>query len=358
MSSLLRQNAKQRLLDKTYEQYRKPGCNLGMKRDQIKTLHKAKGQSLGAVEKTRNLSTFKQQFTYETLIAMAIRNSPNKALTVAEIHANIAEIYPYFKTFPGSLKASIVRTLSTRNCFVRLGEPCQNYWTFTNLGRSMNTEEKSLDQNRQIGNDFSAKKKCSEAAVSRSSNSHKQSTTRKVSKPSHNPKTTHNSWSAWSQSKQAAYSAYSQAAIQVTAHSQARISTTPLHSQPASGLDVATSTVHSQANSRHAELSHYDLLRRNIHNSPLYPRVPVITPPPQQRRPEESGLKIDRVFSMNPQCSSMYQTAMQPCLQAEELLRSKIIPYHPCTLWGSQLTPNSPKLSSFVSEDKERYEDA
>lgn len=349
MSNWFYQNAKQRFVDRAYEQYEKAGHNSRIKRDQVKTLHK--GQDYGAVERKRNLSTFKQQLTYETLIAMAIRSSPNQALTVAEIHAYIAEIYPYFKTSPGGLKASIIRTLSTRNCFVKLGEPCQHYWTFKSQGNTTHVAEKSLDQ---IGIN-SSKRSCLEATVSKLSNSDKQSKTTKVSKPTRKPTGKNDNWS---QRKQDAYSACSQPVVQGTDYSLARVSTTPLHSQLAAGVDVVPPIAYTQENSRQTDLSHYDLLRCNTHNHPQYPRVPVIIPSPHLSGPEESGLKIDRVFSMNPQCFSVYQTAMPPCQPANELLQSKIVPYHPCTLWGSQVAPNLPTLSSFSSEDKERYEDA
>ena len=71
-----------------------------------------------------------------------------------------------------------------------------------------------------------------------------------------------------------------------------------------------------------------------------------------QEQPDESGIKIGQVFSLNPQPSSALSHS------PAERLPTQIIPYHPCTFRASCGTHNSPTLSSFVSEDKERYEDA
>jgi hypothetical protein len=363
------------------------------KRDQtVKTTSGDK--HYGGVKKAKYPSAFKQPFLYDTLIAMAIRNSQLQALNVAQIHAYIAEMYPYFKACPGSLKANIMRTLSSSTCFKKLGEPCEQYWTLTSKTDTCITEEprrlakttegglKTIESLPTASNKnytpYLQPTPVSSITVSktRAKFTHRNHFNHGISRNADNglKRTGSLSEKSYSQATVSTtnYTPYSQYIAMhppSTAHSQATVSRTPFsqptsvgpstaHSQATVSARVSTTpnsqpdipyTVHWPANYRQTGLTHDDKLRHYIHNSPLYPRVPVITPTTGQRQLDESGIKIGHVFSLSPQTSTV--------LSAQERLRTKVIPYHPCTFW-SYGTHNSPALSSFVSEDKERYEDA
>ena len=269
------------------------------------------------LKKAKHPSVFKQPFLYETLIAMAIRGSPMQTLNVAGIHAYIAELYPYFKACPGSLKANIIRTLSSSTCFEKLGEPCQHYWTLTSKAKTCVTKEPTV-----LGTNYA----------------------------SYSQPTNHSSSPAHSRAN-VSTTPLAQPAVCTppTAYSQATVSTY-VSKIPNTQPDPPT-TAHWDANSKQTCFTHDDLLRHYIHNSPIYPRVPVITLTGQEQ-PDETEIKIGQVFSLNPQPASTLSRS------PAERSPTQIIPYHPCTFRASRGTHNSPTLSSFVSEDKERYEDA
>ena len=276
-----------------------------------------------SVKKAKHFTAPKQPYFYETLIAMAIRSSPMKALNVAEIHAYIAELYPYFKTCPGSLKASIIRALSSSTCFEKLGEPCQHYWTLTSKAKTGSTKE---------------------------------------------PKDVAKNWASYSQqTNQFLFPAHPQTPATpfpqrtyihcppvipptaAVAHSQATISPN-VFVGPYTRADVPFSA-HWNANLRQGGLTHDDLLRRYIHHNPLYPRVSVVIPT-HQRHQDESGIKISQVFALNSRSMVLSRSP------TNERLSTKIVPYHPCTFRMCHCTHNSSTLSSLVSEDKDRFEDA
>ena len=252
------------------------------------------------LKKAKHFTASKQPFFYDTLIAMAIRSSPIKALNVAEIHAYIAELYPYFKACPGSLKASIIKTLSSSACFEKLGEPCQHYWTLASKARAgIREEPKEFDW---------------------SCGSHSQQTNQSFF-PAH-PQTSAIPFSqpTYINTPPTPIAAYSQAAV-------------------------------STENFRQSGLTHDERLRHYIHNSPLYPRVSVITPT-GGRQWDEAEVKIGEVFSLNSQPTT------SPCSPTRERSSAEIIPYHPCTFRVCHCTHDSPNLSSSLPEDKERFEDA
>ena len=274
-------------------------------------------------KKAKHFTAPKQPYFYETLIAMAIRSSPIKALNVAEIHAYIAQLYPYFKTCPGSLKASIIRALSSSACFEKLGEPCQHYWTLTSKAKTGSTKEpKDFGQN------------CA---------SYLQETNQFLF-PAH-PQTPATPFSQ----RTYIHSPSLTPPAAAVAHSQAVISS-KVFAGPNGRADVPFSP-HWNANLRQGGLTHDELLRRYIQHNPLYPRVSVITPT-HQRHQDESGIKIGQVFSLNS------QSMVLPRSSIKERLPTKIVPYHPCTFRMCHCNHDSPSLSSLVSEDKDRFEDA
>ena len=316
-------------------------------------------KNFGRVTKAKHLSPFKQPFVYETLLATAIKRSPMQALTVAEIHAYVADIYPYFKTCPGRLKANIVQTLSTSTCFEKLGSPCEHYWTLTSkaktLGRIAEDKKDRVAWPEHSTSTVFAKNYapcCQPADDTRSTLfvGKTESCAGTTEKAKGIPLGTKRSYEqnahilrAYSQASSYRLPVFSQLSPMYTpfvSHWQPAVSTIPTFSQPTSSGTFSTAANHE------------------IPDSPFYPRVPVITPGRQNQR--ELGIRIGEVFSLNPQSSSVLSKEMLSCSQVKELSGTEVcfIPYHPCTFRTSYPSPNSPTLSSFVSEDKERYEDA
>ena len=320
-------------------------CNLSrrkQKKDESDRQMKSpnKNKSCGGVTKAKHFSPFKQPFVYETLLVTAIRRSPTRALTVAEIHAYIADIYPYFKTCPGRLKANIVKTLSTSTCFEKLGSPCEHYWTLTSKAKTSSrvTEEKKDKVACSENFSYTPPVGCTPSSDALTERIMALEAERSYEQNSH-------LFRAHSQASRFKLPSFSQHSAMYThtlvSHWPSAVPTISTNSQPTPPKTFST-TIH-----------------RDIPDSPLYHRVPVITPGRQIQR-EELGIKIGEVFSLNPQSSRALSREMLPCPQVKEPYRTDLcfIPYHPCTFRTSHPSTNSPILSSFVSEDKERYEDA
>lgn len=59
-------------------------------------------------------------YSYSCLIALALKNSHNMCLTVAEIYAFMCENFPYFRTAPAGWKNSVRHNLSLNKCFEKI----------------------------------------------------------------------------------------------------------------------------------------------------------------------------------------------------------------------------------------------
>ncbi|KAJ3042597.1 Forkhead box protein J3, partial [Rhizophlyctis rosea] len=75
----------------------------------------------------------KPQYPYSTMIAFAIKTSPQQMLTLNEIYVWFEENYPYFKTAPPGWKNSIRHNLSLNPGFVKTARPVHepgkgSYW--------------------------------------------------------------------------------------------------------------------------------------------------------------------------------------------------------------------------------------
>ena len=335
------------------------------------------GKRYGVEKKPKRLPLSKQPALYESLLTMAIRSSPVQAATVAEIHAYIANSCPYFKAYPGSLKANIIRTLTASGSFVRLGAPCDNYWSLTNEAKpsgkvaddprvnviksvnastssgSLHEERYSQSTMRTVNNTPCSNLVSKTAKLMPGKEKLKAKLAIKYKRMAGRP------GMGLQQNGYSFDRAFSQRMISGCNPAPRLQHGAFYNSSSPHSLDRHPSIDHSKANSTQPAIGHDDLIKRYIHSNPLYPRVPVITPAGQNQT-EETGIKIGEVFSLNPQSSSVMSRRNLPYPSATELSQSRFdfIPYHPCTIRASYAVHNSPTATSFISEDKQCYEDA
>ena len=101
------------------------------------------GPSLQAPEKIQ-ISHSKPSYSYSTLIAMAIKASPHKMATLADICRYVAATFPYYKHSDKSWKRSIRQCLTNNDCFKKapfapreIKHSRNNYWVIDPLSKKM-----------------------------------------------------------------------------------------------------------------------------------------------------------------------------------------------------------------------------